>query len=378
MKKALISLALTLATLVAVPAADAANESIGLSLAAEPGAGSLYREVHRPVNASLTVTVSNPPSETKITPLKVANVTFPGDMDFFPDEKKTPACPDSKLNEQSNLAAGILGVVALCPRSVVGVGTAVVQINQNKGPSPIPTVTDPKLVVFNAGRNGQGRPRVLIYGYSKLVGVGLLMRGTLATNGELRIEIGVLPYDSSISQFTMGIPGEPIEVDEGTGETATIKGLDPGYLRAKCSTGTWRATGSFVLGTREHPSGKPISEDFFLSSNPFELPCEGQAGKPKLKIKRISGPKKVKPGKRLAYRLAITNAGTATARSIRLAAKGAASGRAQTGSLAPGKSRQVVIRAKASGRKQTGQVKFALSGAGFPAVNGTRRLVVSR
>ena len=378
MKKtvALLTLIISLGLL---PGAQAANESIDLSLEATPSAGTLFKEVHRPVDASLTVTVSNPPSEPTIMPLKVANVTFPRDMDFFPNEEKTPACPASKLNDQSNLAAGVAATVALCPNSVVGTGTAVVQIAQNKGSEPIPTVTDPRLVIFNAGRNKQGRPKIVIYGYSKIVQAGLLMHGTLANNGELRIEIGVMPYDSSVSKFTLGIPGEPLVVDESPGtEKSTVQGLDPQYLRGKCSTGVWRATGSFVLGTRTHPGGQPISDDFFVDSNPFELPCKGAVGKAKLKIGKIVGPKTAKAGRKASFLVKVKNAGTATAKSLRLTASGAAKGTAVPGSLAPGGSRKVRIAVRPSARGKQTLVRFVARASGVTAASSSRKITIRK
>jgi hypothetical protein len=191
-RTALISL-LAFAALVTGPwAARAADESIAIGLQAKPNAGPLFKEVYRPLDANLTVTVSSPPTVDSILPLKVANVRFPRDMEFFPNPAKTPVCPPEKLNETSNLSAGVIATVALCPRSVIGTGSAVVQLAQQK----FGTVNDPKFVIFNAGRNASGRPKILIYGYSKSVNSGLLMRGTLATNGDLKIDIGVLPFDS--------------------------------------------------------------------------------------------------------------------------------------------------------------------------------------
>jgi hypothetical protein len=339
--KKLISILLTLVlSTVLVSSARAANETIGLSMAAKPTAGPLYREVHRPVEASLTITVTAPPTSQKITPIKVANVTFPRDMDFFPDPKKTPVCPDSALNEQSNLAAGIAAVVSQCPKSVVGTGTATVKLAKlNQATAD---VTDPKLVIFNAGRNSAGRPKILIYGFSARVNSGLLMHGTLAKDGQLRIEIGVLPADSAVSQFSLGIPGQSL---------GSVQGLDPAFLRAKCSSGTWRATGSFVLGERSDPSGVPVGPDTLLSSNPFELPCQGRAGSAKLQIGKLKGPPKLKASRKSSFVVQIKNPGTATAKSVRLTARGAASGSRALGSLAPGSSRKVRLPVTASSRK---------------------------
>lgn len=369
-------LALALVWLGITSTARAGNESIGLSLEAEPIAGPLFKEVARPLDASLTITVTNPPAETKITPLKVANVTFPQDMDFYPNEEKAPACEE--LSERSNLAAGVVGVVKLCPKSVIGTGTAVVQIGQNKGAEPFPTVVDPQLVIFNAGRSPEGRPRILIYGFSPSVNAGLLMRGTLAENGELKINIGVLPFDSSVSRFTLGIPGEQLETDddESPGGTMTVRGLDPGYLRGKCSNGTWRATGAFELGTRSDPGGEPISETTFLSSNPFDLACEGLAGRPKLKIGRISGPKRISPGRSGKYVLRVRNVGTATAKPLTVKASGAAKGGLSGLRLSPGQTRNIAVRVRAKARRISGRIRFRLTVNGMVYKESVRKVRV--
>lgn len=271
-------------------------------------------------------------------------------MDFFPDSGRTPACPDSKLNEQTNLAAGIQAIVALCPDSVVGTGDAKVKLAKLN--QPVADVTDPQLVVFNAGRNQSGRPRILIYGYSKTVNTGLLMRGTLARDGQLRIEIGVLPADSAISEFTLGIPGEPL---------GDVKGLDPEYLRAKCSTGTWRATGAFVLGERADPSGTPIGPDTLLSSNPFEMSCKGRAGAPRIAIARVSGPDRVRPNRKTTFRVKIRNSGFATARGVKLKVRGALSGTRLVGSVPPQGSRTVKVRATSASRRGKRKATFLVT-----------------
>lgn len=372
-RTALISL-LAIAVLMTGPwVANAADESIAIELEAEPNAGPLYKEVYRPLDANLTVTVSSPPIEPGILPLKVANVRFPGDMEFFPDPAKTPVCPPGKLNETSNLSAGVIATVALCPRSVIGTGSAVVQLAQQK----FGTVTDPKFVIFNAGRNASGRPKILIYGYSKSVNSGLLMRGTLATNGDLKIDIGVLPFDSSVSSFVLGIPGDPLVItDEGNPEPVTVKGLDPAYLRGRCSTGNWRATGAFELGKRQHPSGIPTSPTVFLESDPFDLPCEGRRGKGKLQVVRADGPKTVRTGQKVRYRVSLRNRGTATVRPVTLKVTGQATGSARIGKLAPGQTKEMTVSVRVAAGAEAGKLRFRASGPGVSAVTSTKRITV--
>jgi hypothetical protein len=349
-RRSAVLLALFTISLVAPVMARAANETVGLSMEAEPSDGPLYREVYRPLDAAISVKVTAPPSSSKVLPIKVANVTFPRDMDFFPDSKKTPPCPDSKLSAQSNLAAGFHAVVSLCPDSVIGTGTSTVKLAKLNQPTA--DVNDPQMAIFNAGRDKNGRPKIKIYGYSDRVHSGLLMTGSLARDGQLRIEIGVMPFDTAVSQFTLGVPGEPID---------DVHGLDPAYLRAKCSTGTWRATGAFVLGERSDPGGSPIGPESLVDSNPYELSCQGRVGAAKLRIKRVTGPKSLTPGHKSAYRLTVSNLGTATARLIRLRASGAGSGTRKIAALAPGASKKVRIMVKGSKRKGKRKLKFRVS-----------------
>lgn len=378
MKKHLLTLVLLTVGLLPAVSAEAAEEEIALSMESTPIAGPLYRELPRPVDASLTVTVSNPPTQTKILPMKVANVTFPADMDFYPDPKKTPVCPPDKVGPNTALATGIAAVVDLCPRSVVGTGTAVVQLAQSKVPSPVNPLTDPQLVIFNAGRDQDGRPKITIYGYSSNLNTGLLMYGTLAKNGELKIDIGVMPYDSSTSEFRFDVPGQGIEVEdvESPGGTRTVKGLDPDYLRAKCSTGVWTASGEFVLGERDEATGFPKGEETFLSSNSFDLPCEGLAGKAKLKIAAVSGPGRIKAGRKGTFTVRVANPGTAGAQSLKLAAKGGGSGSVKVGRLAPGASKKVRIPVRVSKRRGKAKVKFQLTGKGLKTAKANRAVKV--
>ena len=84
-------------------------------------------------------------------------------MGFKPNSN---ICPDSKLNENSNLAVGPMAIKNLCPKAVVGTGTAVIYLARVVN-NPATKLTDPVLVAFNAGKNNQGQPMLKIYGYSK-------------------------------------------------------------------------------------------------------------------------------------------------------------------------------------------------------------------
>ncbi|MBN8867700.1 MAG: hypothetical protein J0H98_09100 [Solirubrobacterales bacterium] len=351
-----------------VAGASAADESIELSLEASPVGGKLYREVARPVEAGLAVKVDVPEGEPQITPMIVSNVTFPSDMSFHPNPKVTPACPEEKVGTQSALADGIEAIVAECPRSVIGTGTAIVQAGQLAAPfASLPA----QMVIFNAGRNAAGRPKITIYGYSRLANAGVIMMGVLATNGELRIDVGQLPYDSSVAEFSLGIPGTPL-VPDGSSAGESIRGLDPAYLRATCTTGTWLATGAFTLGDRDPSTGGLIGEPRLLHSNPVELPCRGAAGKARLGFVGLPKVKRLRKGRTSVLSFKVKNSGTATARSIRINVKGAAKGTVGLKRLAPGATTGVKVRIKARAAGFRGKLKLSLKGGGVP----TKRVAI--
>ncbi|HMY26907.1 MAG TPA: hypothetical protein PLJ59_11320, partial [Solirubrobacterales bacterium] len=143
-------------------------------------------------------------------------------MTFKPNNSKTPACTDSKLSITSNLADPA-GVVASCPKSVVGSGTAAIFLAKVNLPETL--IVDPILIVFNAGTTGSGQPKLKIYGYSKTTNVGILMTGTL--KGEvLDIAIPVLSNDSAVKYFQLNIPGGQLVRDD---INVNVHGLDPNY-----------------------------------------------------------------------------------------------------------------------------------------------------
>jgi|GEM_PF-1170694 len=372
--KKLTGILVLLATLLGLSAtASAAYESVELSLEAAPASGPLYREVYRPVAASLDIRVSVPFETPKVTQLKVSNVTFPPEMDFFPNPKLTPACPKSKIGPSTNLGLGIIATVDLCPKSVVGTGTSAIH------PAGLSNalIDDARLVIFNAGRTARGRPKLTIYGYSKAAGTGVLMNGVLASDGQLKILLGILPYASSVSEFTMGIPGDPLEVEDSqsSGGTRTIKGLDPGFLRARCTDGTWHATGQFVFGDRDGATGQPIGEETQVASNPFDLECSGLTGKPRVAISKISGPRSMKAGSKGVFVLKLANNGTSSAKSMKINVTGGAKGAVTIDKFAPGTIRSVKVPVKAATRpSRNSKVKVRVSAARMKPVSGTTRV----
>lgn len=360
----------SLATTLMVGSAYGANESVELSLEAAPSSGALFKELAKPVRASLRIKVRVPQGQPRITPMINSRVTFPPEMTFDPDPGVTPPCPASKVGPQSSLASGVAAMVSNCPNSVIGTGRATIKLAQLVAGE----LDDPQLVIFNAGKNSSGRPKITIYGYSQDANAGLVMTGFLATNGELDIAIGTLPFDSSVSDFTLGIPGDPIAVPPGTGPGGSdeVVGQDPGYLVARCADGEWTATGAFSFASRNPTTGALTSPVVDLDSNAVSLPCEGRKGRPSiapLKVKLRSS-----KGSLRIFRVWVRNRGTATARGLGLKVSGSGRGSTRLGSIRPGGSAKGTIKVRLrNGRQAKPRLKFKLTGRGVSVVE---RIVV--
>ena len=162
---------------VGIGTASAADESITLKTAVKPSKGKLFKNRRVPARMQLSVKVSTPPSSPKMNPLKRAVIRFPRDMTFNPNNRRTPVCSDKRLSITSNLAAGTAAIAKLCPKSIIGTGTA--QIYLAKVVSPSTLVNDPQLLIFNAGKDKRGNAKIKIYAYSKRTNVGVLMKGAL-------------------------------------------------------------------------------------------------------------------------------------------------------------------------------------------------------
>ena len=200
-------------------AASAEGESITLKTVVKPLGGKLYKEVRVPASTSVSAQVNTPPSSPKVNPLKRAVMRFPTDLTYNPNNRKTPVCPDSALGTQSNLAAGVAATVKLCPRSVIGNGTAEIYLAKINTPAAL--ISDPQMVIFNGGRDGNGNARMKIYAYSKSTNSGILMTGSLTRKGIQNVAIPVLSNDSGTANFVLRIPGPPMTVEDPASPTGT-------------------------------------------------------------------------------------------------------------------------------------------------------------
>jgi hypothetical protein len=355
--KKLVAIVMALVASLAVAAtAQAANETVVGTTHVEARKGPLYQSKAVPANLTIRAEVHTPDSSPFVNPLKETTTVFPEGVKFNPNNKKTPPCTDSMLSESNNLSLPS-DVVAACKKSVVGTGTSAIFIAKVNKPNTL--IDDPILVIFNAGKDKQGRAMIKIYGYSKFTNVGILMRGTLI--GEtLKVAVPVLSNDSAVKYYQFDIPGTGLvrpEIDVNT------RGLDPNYVTAICpKSGELLTNSSFVLGERAYPSGTPTGPSTEVSSPQTKQTCKGNPGKAKLKVK-VKGPKKVRRGAKAAFRVTVTNTGTAIAKGVKISATGGGKGKA--GTLNPGKSKTVKVKTRVTGRKGSKKkLTFTAKGGG--------------
>lgn len=330
--------------------ASAADERITLKNRVKPRHGKFFKQVRRPARMSLRVKVHTPASSPTVNPLKRARMHFPKDLTYNPNNRRTPVCGDRKLSEQSNLAVGIAATVDRCPKSVIGTGTAAIYLAKVHLPNAL--IDDPQMVIFNAGKNRKGNPRMKIYAYSAETNVGILMRGSLNRRGVQDVRIPVLSSDSAAARFVLRIPGPAMEVPDpdAPGGTRKIKGRDPAYARARCSRGKWTTRGTFTLGERTYPGGVDTGPETVVKARPFTSQCFGRRGKPRLRKVWVKAPRVLRRGSRRVFRIRVRNRGTATARKVRVKVRGAGRGRARSARIRPGKRRTIRVKVRVRGR----------------------------
>jgi len=342
MKKLVAIVVALMASLAMVASAQAADETVVGTTKLESKSGPFYKAKAVPAELEIHAEVTTPPSSPLVNPLKNTKLTFPKGMSFYPDNKKTPPCTDAMLSVQSNLADPP-GVVKACSKSVVGTGISTIilaKINNN----PNTLIDDPILIIFNAGKDNKGQPKIKIYGYSKTTNVGILMYGTLVGR-TLDVAVPVLSNDSAVKFYTFYMPGPRLDRDD---INIDVRGLDPNYVRASCPDGIWRTNSEFILGERTYPGGQPTSPDVLVKSPETTQECTGLAGKAKLAVK-VKGPKAVKAGRKGAFKVTVTNNGTGIAKGVKVNATGG--GKGKVGNLNPGAKKTITVRTKVTGRK---------------------------
>jgi hypothetical protein len=337
----------------AIPAAaNASGESADMSFDMTPRSGSFFKDAYRPADWNVRISIST--ADPVILPMKVADLTLPpkGQMTFnIPNNM--PVCPDSQVGPPpTNVSVPVETIVARCPQSVIGNGTATFVLNRNNvNPA---AALDGYIVIFNGGEVN-GEPKLKIYAFSYDTGVGIYTSGTLSPQGKLVFNIPQLTSDSSVSLLDIKLPGkkesyflpnQQITVNLPAGEASN-------YVQAKCNSNSFAYAGSFALGTRD-TNNDPTSPTTIVQDS-GSTACTGATGKAKIGSVKVSGPSKTKRNKKTTYKVKIKNTGTATAKGVRLKVTGkGVSFNASVGKIAAGKTKTAKVTAKFTKR---GKVK---------------------
>ncbi|MGA7397288.1 MAG: CARDB domain-containing protein [Solirubrobacterales bacterium] len=350
--------------------ANAADETAEAGLTMTPRSGILSKTELSPVNWRVDARIQAPASSPTVLPMKNIKTTFPTDMKFVP-KNDTPICGDADVGPPPvNLSVPPDEVISRCPNSVLGNGTAVIRLGQANCDDCFQYLADPVLVIFNGGKNGEGLPKLKIYGYSAQTTVGIYMVGVLR-NGVLDVSIPQLTADSATAEFNLNIPGSDSPF-------ANRRGVDPSYVQAKCSTGTWVTDAVFTLGTRD-AADNPTSPDSIVNAPTETQPCVGvNTGGGKLKFGglKIKGPGNAKRGKKVTYKVKVKNRSSSTIKKAKVVVKGkGVKGKAGLGSLKAGKSKTVKVKVKFR-KKGKVKVKFKASGKKAAAKTASRTVKV--
>ena len=303
------------------------------------------------------------PDVPKITPMKVADLGFPPSSALtFNPKSSMPVCPDDKLGPlPTTNSIPVPNMLARCPGSLIGNGTAIFGLAQSTSPT---ATRDGEILVFNGGLVG-GLPKIKIYAYSYDTSVGIYTSAILQPDGQLLFNIPQLTSDSSVRSLNLSIPGEEIVLPKPlSGLTVTLPaGLDPNYVQAKCvDNAGFPWTADFTLGSRDN-GGNPIGPPEFTVSDSGTEACTGVVGRATIGSVQVSGPAKVKRNKVATYSVSVRNSGTIAATGVRLTVSGRGiSFNAPVGTINAGVTRTVSVKVKP---KSIGKIK-----ATFKATSG--------
>ena len=331
--------------------AQATNETATVGLQVTP-AGNIYKEVRRTVAWGTTTLISTEDPSTY--PLRRATLQMSPSIQFFPDPNK-PVCPDNQIGPPpTNVSVPVDTAVARCPNSVIGNGTALFQLAGVNAPE---AQAAGYIVIFNGGREPSGplasRPTIKIYAFSYSTGVGIYTEGTLSGTGQIVFEVPRLSFDSAVTSLNLNIPGEvtPMTGDGVPPGSELPAGSQPNYVRASCPGSSWDLDGDFLLGNRDS-GNTPIPPEVTVTDSD-SIACVGLTGQARFGRISVSGPKKIRRGRKGTFRVRIPNVGTATARNVVLRVSGRGVFlKSRIGTIAPGQAKRVKVspRFKRKGR----------------------------
>jgi hypothetical protein len=295
--------------------AQASGETAQVALKMQPQ-GPLYSNAYSPINWGISTNILT--ADPQVLPMKKANLSLPPGSTTFNPRNNMPVCPDDKVGPPpTNMSVSVEVVVARCPNSVLGNGTAKFALAQSNA-----LQLDGLIVVFNGGREN-GLPKLKVYAYSYDTGAGIYTSAVLQKNGALNFDIPILTADSSVTKLSLEIPGKrKVLEDWGAGEVRVVlpAGQDRSYVRARCTGGAWPFSASFDLGTRD-AFGEPTSPTTIVGASD-NLTCSGANARPKISRVTVNGPKKAKRNKATTYTIKIRNSGAVTAKSVWLRING--------------------------------------------------------
>lgn len=309
----------------AVPAgASASGEVPSAELILEPRSGSFYNNAFKAAEWRVETGVSAPnPPNTEIRPTRNTKLRMPpaSQMTFNPPAKM-PVCPDSQIGPETNNSVPVPQIVAKCPKSIIGNGSATFLLNRANQPDN-PSVSLPGVVlIFNGGVVG-GQPRLKFWAFSYDTGVAIYTEGNLSPSGELDIPLPQLSFDSAVNSLNVNIPGkaESIFIPLLQLTVNLPGGQAPDYVRAKCDTGSFPFSADFLLGERL-TDGTPTGPQEDFTNVGVADTCTGVPTTAKLAKPVIKGPATARRGKVATYRVTIRNAGGLPVTGARLRVSG--------------------------------------------------------
>jgi hypothetical protein len=310
--------------------------------------------------------------------MKVADIGLPPSSALtFNPKASMPVCPDDQLGPPPTTnCIPVPNMIARCPNSLIGNGTAVFGLAQSTAPL---ATRDGEVLIFNGGRVG-GLPKIKVYAYSYDTQVGIYTEATLQPDGQLLFDIPRLTSDSSVRTLNLSIPGQQIVIPKPNfGITVTLPaGQDKTYAQAKCvGNAGFPWTTDFTLGSRD-AGGNPIGPPEFVVSDSGTDPCTGVVGRAKIGSVQVSGPARVKRNRPATYRVRVKNTGTTTATGARLRVSGRGiTFNAPVGSINAGATRTVNVRIRP---RATGRIRatFKVTSTNAGSRSATKVITVRR
>lgn len=340
-----------------IPAtANAAGETAQADVSISPRGTTFYSNIFIPANWKVDTAIIPADGAPTITPMKVADLGLPAsNLLTFNPKASMPVCPDDQLGPPPTTnSIPVPDMIARCPNSLIGNGTAVFALSQST--SALAT-RDGEILLFNGGRVG-GLPKVKVYAYSYDTQVGIYTSAILQPDGQLLFEIPRLTADSSVRTLNLAIPGQRIERYKPQFDLTVVlpPGQDPTYARARCvANAGFSWTADFTLGSRD-AGGNPIGDPEFVVSDSGTDPCTGVFGAARIGAVQVTGPTRIRRNRPATYRVRVKNAGNITATGVRVTVFGRGiRSRAFIGNIRAGTIRavNVRIRPRALGRIRT-------------------------